>query len=833
MINASLGGKYHKSSIYICLTALLLTPPAHSQVPVLSELQVSEGAPGTSVVIAGEGFGQDLSQVTVSFGRSSPIHPDRCAEAQVVVRVPPDAVSGDVIVTVLKEKQENAGAFKVLPVSLISPTTGTVGSLVTISGNNLGSTIPPRAHVTFQGSEAHIRRWSPNAVIVTVPSGARSGAVVMTIARTPHNVGTYILSTEQRAIELKGGGVGALSESPQPKVTAQPEAQGTNANPVATKTEQKTPGNGIDSASLGERPVSSQSATATTKDSPGQQPPEGSLCSKPSINPAQGAANSLVSIKGSGFGDTQGNLTGPNPDKADESVDWPIVAWTDTAIVATVPDGAVIGKNTITVKRKSDASKQTLEFTKQNMTPTSGPPGTMVKITGSGFGDSQGSSTVKFGSQQASMAKPWTDGEIEVIVPNNASAGDLKVELDLSPQNGAPSARQEGEFTVTKPIDSWSDDDETPLGIYFVGGFEEGIQSSQSPAYNPFLAVYGRKMFGNGYKKLHSFGPFFNIRLISAPSTTSTDNITSVFADPSGAVTSTKLSAVGSAVDLTLGTELGLWKSHSHQTSVDLIFGGGAVTPIQANTENSAFTMPAFGTVECTELQQRIVTILKKSIYSNITPNAGADNSGDSCFGNNAVKTSAGNPTAINTLVWATPDQSNFFGRAFGGFRLMNRYRTASDQHSCGPSSDNPCERGHVDVTVGQDASITGGMMRHWVVNVEAMHPLPVPSVSFVYLFGSISKRFFDSVPQLPPLILTSATPPTEGPSPAILVLPLQQPDRDFYRIGIGVRLDKVFTALGSNKNSSNASQTGSTAITANANESAIQAPAAKSTKKP
>jgi len=791
-----------------------------AQSPQLAQLQTSEGAPGATVVITGEEFGTDLSQVTVAFGRSSPVNPVLCSDGRIVVQVPTDAVSGEVLVTVLKKKQEDAGAFRILPMSRLEPTTGSVGSVVTIFGKNLGYTIPAGARVTFQGGNAQIRRWSPSAVIVAVPAQARTGAVTLLTAGKAQNVGSFTVLAKQAkpdppAIGETASRQSAPSSDPMksndpsptaPSIAVPPSnyasAQTARAN-APTDGHSAAASTSPNAATQPEQKMQSQpqQQSAQGQQQQLQQQTQGEAPSSPTkaiITPVQAPVASLVLIQGSGFGDAQGKVTSPGASKQASEAKWDVKSWTQVAIIATVPEDAAFGKTTLTIIPSGNLPSQNVEFTKQNMTPISGPPGSVVKINGTGFG-AQGESTIKFGNRQATSVKQWADDEIDVAVPESLTAGNYNVELDLSAQNGSTVAHQEGKFAVTNPADAWSDDDEVPVDINFVGGFEEGIQSAQAQAYNPFLAVYGRRMFGDSSKPLHSLGPLFNIRLISAPSTTSTDNIVSVFTNPSGAITSTKLSAVGSAVDVNLGAEFGLWKSHSRQTSIDFILGGGAVTPIQANTENSAFTMPAFGTVECTDLQSRLAKILTRPIYANIVAEPSTTTSATACFENKAASTS-GNPTAVSTLVWATPNQPNFFGRVFGGFRLMNRYfYQSSGQHTC--DRDNPCERGYVDVMGGQDASITGGVMRHLVLTIDAMHPLPVPSVNYLYLFGSISKRF-EGLPEQPPLVLQSTTPPSSGPSASTLVLPLQQPDRDFYRIGIGVRLDKIFSALAASKNS-------------------------------
>jgi hypothetical protein len=130
---------------------------------------------------------------------------------------------------------------------------------------------------------------------------------------------------------------------------------------------------------------------------------------------------------------------------------------------------------------------------------------------------------------------------------------------------------------------------------------------------------------------------------------------------------------------------------------------------------------------------------------------------------------------------------------------LVNRYAGVTGLKLC--DDNNPCERGYIDFTLGQDASITGGSFRHLVATVDSIYPLPVPSINFLYIFGSLSERLHKLPPSQTPLVLqlpaaTGPNSPPPTPNAQILVLPLTQPDRDFYRFGIGVSLNQIFTAL-------------------------------------
>jgi hypothetical protein len=78
-----------------------------------------------------------------------------------------------------------------------------------------------------------------------------------------------------------------------------------------------------------------------------------------------------------------------------------------------------------------------------SVTPNSGPVGTPVAIAGSGFGVSQGTSTVSFNSVTASPTS-WSDTSISVPVPSGATTGNVTVTVGGTASNGVT-------FTVNRP----------------------------------------------------------------------------------------------------------------------------------------------------------------------------------------------------------------------------------------------------------------------------------------------------------------------------------------------------------------------------------------------
>lgn len=101
------------------------------------------------------------------------------------------------------------------------------------------------------------------------------------------------------------------------------------------------------------------------------------------------------------------------------------------------------------------------------ISPASGPVGTLVTITGTGFGTTQGSSTVKLNSTSATVAS-WSATSITSLVPSGASSGTFTVTVG---GQGATSPT----YTVTALPSSWSDEDIGSVGTSGSATYANGV----------------------------------------------------------------------------------------------------------------------------------------------------------------------------------------------------------------------------------------------------------------------------------------------------------------------------------------------------------------------
>lgn len=124
-------------------------PPLAESVPLINGINPKAGSAGDQIQILGSGFGNDRSAVEVSIG-GVPTEIVAVTETSITVRLNQNNISGNVsVVKNRKRRTTGSDVFCAIPrISNITPTGGTVGVPVTITGTNFD----PRARVMLGGS---------------------------------------------------------------------------------------------------------------------------------------------------------------------------------------------------------------------------------------------------------------------------------------------------------------------------------------------------------------------------------------------------------------------------------------------------------------------------------------------------------------------------------------------------------------------------------------------------------------------------------------------------------------------------------------------------------
>jgi hypothetical protein len=156
-----------------------------------------------------------------------------------------------------------------------------------------------------------------------------------------------------------------------------------------------------------------------------------------------------------------------------------VTNWSDGQVVATVAAGSTSGNAQIL---QNGVWSNALPFPIDslqiaNVTPNSGAAGTVVTITGGGFGNSQGSGSVSFGGAAASIVG-WSDAQVMASVPSNAVTGVVKVEQNEVWSNAVG-------FTVPPTLGGEPQLMLVPTVISMVVGDTRSIQAWNSTSQQP------------------------------------------------------------------------------------------------------------------------------------------------------------------------------------------------------------------------------------------------------------------------------------------------------------------------------------------------------------
>jgi hypothetical protein len=150
------------------------------------------------------------------------------------------------------------------------------------------------------------------------------------------------------------------------------------------------------------------------------------------ISPGVGPVGTQITIAGTNFGASQGTSS-----VSIGGASATVTGWSDTSVVASVPVSLPLG-NAAVVVTVNALSSNGLNFAVTpgitTLSPSSGPVGTSVTMTGTNFGTSQGISTVTFAGTVATPTS-WSNTSIVVPAPG-LIAGSVSVVVTV---NGATS----------------------------------------------------------------------------------------------------------------------------------------------------------------------------------------------------------------------------------------------------------------------------------------------------------------------------------------------------------------------------------------------------------
>jgi outer membrane protein assembly factor BamB len=414
--------------------------------PVVTGVAPKSAAHGSTITVNGYQFGatQGTSQVIIG-NVQCPV--TSWSDTQIQCTVPQTAVSGPITVITDTWNSNNSISLTVLPIPVVTgvaPASGIHGSQVTINGSGFGAS-QGAGKVMIGNLQCPVVSWSDTQITCTVPAAVVSGAVTVATAGGTSNATvdfTVVLpptvagvspsaGVRGGQITINGSWFGASQGASKVKI-------GSVVCPVTswsdTQIQCTVPATAVTGAVTVVTIAGTSNATVRLTV---MLPPVVS-----SIVPASGVSGSQVTIRGTGFGTSQGAgevLIG--------SVQCSVTSWSNTQIVCTVPDTAVSGA--VTVVTIAGTSNATVKFTVKippqlmGLTPIEGQRASSVQIQGLDFGTVQGQ--VKLGSVQAGVTQ-WADTSITFTVPATMPYGTYAVTvINSQGQSTVPAA-----FTVVR-----------------------------------------------------------------------------------------------------------------------------------------------------------------------------------------------------------------------------------------------------------------------------------------------------------------------------------------------------------------------------------------------
>lgn len=320
-------------------------------------------------------------------------------------------------------------------ISGLSPSSGPVGTVVTITGTNFGPSQGLTSSVTFGGIVAAGRgrpaqSWTATTIKVAVPGGATTSNVVVTVGGQPSNGVTFTVIPVIQSLSPTSGLAGTVVNVSGTGFGNTP-AQGPST--VAFNGLAATPSTW--SSTSFTVPVPSGASAGNVVVTVGGQASNGVLFTPTpvisSLIPNSGLSGTQVTIAGSSFGDQQGNST-----VTFNGVSAAVTSWNNKGITVNAPSGALSGNVVVAVNGVQSAG-QTFTYTPQitGISPNPALAQSLVTVAGGNFGGSQGSSTVTFNGV-AAVVNNWNNASISAIVPGNVTQGNVIVTVNGVSSNG-------------------------------------------------------------------------------------------------------------------------------------------------------------------------------------------------------------------------------------------------------------------------------------------------------------------------------------------------------------------------------------------------------------
>ncbi|MCG8604962.1 IPT/TIG domain-containing protein, partial [bacterium] len=415
----------------------LVVEVLNSPIPSISSFSPVSGLVGTEVTLTGFNF-SGTTDVAVSGLSAADFAVD--SDTQIRAQVPDGATTGKISVTNLDGTGDSSSDFMVIDppvVTSFSPLTGSIGTLVTLSGSGFSGAL----EIAFNGTPAStFTIESDSEIRAEIPAGAVTGIISVT-----NSAGTGVSASDFAVVFIPS----LSSFTPATGVIGtELTITGENFTGTTNVSFNGTTANGftVDSDSQLRVEVPPAATTGkisvTNNDGTGMSTDDFVLISPPiisSVSPNSGPVGIEVTIAGTSFTSvTQVVFNG--------SAASVFTVDSDTLMRAEVPEGATTGSVSVTNQAGSGASAGDFTVTLipsiSSFSPTEGTSGTEVTITGVNF---TGATEVAFNGIPTSIFTVDADSILRANVPLGATTGNVSV------TNGDGTGQSAAVFIIIEP----------------------------------------------------------------------------------------------------------------------------------------------------------------------------------------------------------------------------------------------------------------------------------------------------------------------------------------------------------------------------------------------
>ena len=306
-------------------------------------------------------------------------------------------------------------------ITSLSVTSGPVGTSVTITGTNFGSP-QGTSTVTFNGSAATVSTWGSTSILVTVPSAATTGNVVVTVSGVASNGKSFTVIPNITNLSVASGVVGA---SVTVTGTTFGSSQGTSTVKFNGTSATVTTWSSTSIAVTVPAAATTGNVVITVSSEASNGKSFTVIPNIKSLSVTSGAVGASVTVTGTTFGSSQGSSTIKfNGTTATAT------SWSASSIVTTVPSGATSGNIVVTVSGEASSGVSFTVVPAPTITafsPGSAGVGMSVTISGTSFGSTQGNGKVTFNSGKVATIGTWSATSIATTVPTGATTGNVLV----------------------------------------------------------------------------------------------------------------------------------------------------------------------------------------------------------------------------------------------------------------------------------------------------------------------------------------------------------------------------------------------------------------------